>query len=120
MLPWNCLRHNTRDRIKEISAEYVMLESGVRLTYELASKHLRPPYACAYHSAQGLEFKGLLHLTDLQLARICSWACLAPLTQASCSWVETHLRYTGLDPFGSVGSVESVDSFEGSKRGIRF
>ena len=59
------LRHNTRNTVKEISAEYVMLESGVRLTYELASKHLRPPYACTYHSAQGLEFKGLLHLTDL-------------------------------------------------------
>ena len=59
------LRHNTRDRIREIS-EHVVLESGVRLTLELASKHLRPPYACTYHSAQGLEFKGLLHLTDLQ------------------------------------------------------
>ena len=63
------LRHNTRDRVKEISAEHVLLESGVRLTYDLASKHLRPPYACAYHSAQALEFQGLLHLTDLQSPR---------------------------------------------------
>ena len=77
------LCHNTRDRIKEISAEYILLDSGVRLTYELASKHLRPPYACAYHSAQGLEFKGLLHLTDLQSPHLTRAHLLVGMSRAT-------------------------------------
>ena len=77
------LRHNTRNRIKEISAEYILLDSGVRLTYELASKHLRPPYACTSHSAQGLEFKGLLHLTDLQSPRLTRAHLLVGMSRAT-------------------------------------
>ena len=78
------LRHNTRDCIKEVSAEHVLLQSGVRLTYELASKHLRPPYACTYyHSAQGLTFKGRLRLTDLQSVHLTRAHLLVGMSRAT-------------------------------------
>ena len=77
------LRHNTRDCIKEVSAEHVLLQSGVRLTYELASKHLRPPYACTYHSAQGLTFKSRLRLTDLQSVHLTRARLLVGMSRAT-------------------------------------
>ena len=77
------LRHNTHDAVKEISVENVLLDSGVRLTYDLASKNLRPPYACTYHSAQGLEFKGLLHLTDLQSPHLTRANLLVGMSRAT-------------------------------------
>jgi hypothetical protein len=48
--------------VAEVSGESVILEGGIRLTHEQASKSLRLAYAITYASCQGLTLRGVVRL----------------------------------------------------------
>ena len=48
--------------VAEVTATLLILEGGIKLTHEQASKSLRLAYAITYASCQGLTLRGVVRL----------------------------------------------------------